>query len=166
MKICIEHQHRHSTAGFTLIELIVTLFILGVLASAAFPLTQLAFKRHKEEQLRHSLATIRDALDAYKRACTEGHIAVGPLDSGYPPNLAVLVKGVVDATSPAATKMYFLRRVPADPMSADDGDSAEGSWGKRSYESDADSPREGVDVYDIYSQSSDVGLNGIPYREW
>jgi general secretion pathway protein G len=159
-------RHCRATKGFTLIELVVTLFILGILASAAFPLTQLAFRRHKEEQLRHSLSTIRDAIDAYKKASAEGHIAIGPLDSGYPPNLAILVTGVVDATSATGRRIYFLRRVPGDPMSDDDGESGEASWGKRSYESDADNPREGADIYDIYSQSSEVGLNGISYREW
>jgi general secretion pathway protein G len=152
--------------GFTLIELVVTLFILAVLASAAAPMTQLAFKRHREEELRRALYTIRDALDAYKKASDEGHIAIGPLDSGYPPTLRVLVEGVPDATSPTPRKMFFLRRIPSDPLSVETFDSGESTWGKRSYESEADHPKEGADVYDIYSLSSDVGLNGIPYSEW
>jgi len=148
-----------------LIELVVTLVILGILASAAVPMAQLAFKRHKEEDLRRALFTIRDAIDAYKKAGDEGHVARDPLASGYPPSLDILVKGVVDATDPAGRKLFFLRRVPTDPLSANQG-AGESSWGKRSYASEPDNPREGDDVYDIYSQSRDVGLNDIPYRNW
>ena len=82
---------RFRNRGFTLIELLVTLVILTILASAATPLVQLEFKRHKEESLRRALNTIRDALDAYKKASLEGHIATDPLESGYPPSLTILV---------------------------------------------------------------------------
>jgi general secretion pathway protein G len=152
-------------SGFTLIELVVTLVILGILASAAAPMAQVAFKRHKEEELRRALYTIRDAIDAYKKAYDEGHVAKDPSASGYPANLEILVKGVVDATDPAARKMFFLRRVPTDPLNAD-GEEGEISWRKRSYASEADQPREGNDVYDIFSKSRNVGLNSIPYKDW
>jgi general secretion pathway protein G len=152
-------------AGFTLIELVVTLFILAILASAAVPMAELAFKRHKEEEFRRALLTIRDAVDAYKKANDEGHIAKDPLESGYPPSLEILVKGVVDATDSAGRKLFFLRRVPTDPLSPDAA-AGESSWGKRRYASEADNPKEGADVYDVFSQSSDVGLNGVPYRDW
>jgi general secretion pathway protein G len=161
----LSQRGKTTSAGFTLIELVVTLFILGILASAAVPMAQLAFKRHKEEELRRALYTIRDAIDAYKKACDEGHIEKAPVDSGYPPDLQILVKGIVDATDPSGRKMYFLRRIPADPLNAS-VDEAERSWGKRSYASEADDPKEGADVYDIYSQSGEVGLNGIPYKDW
>ena len=164
MQLSIRRKRAHE-AGFTLIELVVTLFILGILASAAVPMAELAFKRHKEEEFRRALLTIRDAIDAYKKANDEGHIAKDPLDSGYPPSLEILVKGVVDATDPAGRKLFFLRRVPTDPLNADAGDGGS-SWGKRSYASEADNPKEGADVYDVFSQSSDVGLNGVPYRDW
>lgn len=155
-----------SERGFTLIELMVTLLILALLASAAVPMTQLAFKRHKEEELRRALMTIRDALDNYKKATEEGRIDKGASDSGYPANLGILVTGVVDVSSPASKKLYFLRRIPRDPFATDPDDSNDTTWGKRSYASEADDPKEGIDVYDIYSRSSDVGTNGIPYREW
>lgn len=161
-----QDQRGGRSRGFTLIELVVTLFILAILASAAVPMAQLAFKRHQEEGLRRALNTIRDALDAYKRACDEGHIAIGPLDSGYPASLKTLVEGVPDAMSATPRKIFFLRRIPSDPLSADGADADQGGWGIRSYDSEADHPRKGDDVYDIYSQSDDVGLNGIPYRDW
>lgn len=151
--------------GFTLIELVVTLVILGILASAAVPMAQLAFRRHKEEELHRALYTIRDAIDAYKKAADEGHVAKDPSASGYPPTLAILVTGVVDATDPAGRKMFFLRRVPTDPLNTD-GEVGDRSWSKRSYASEADYPREGDDVYDIFSPSNDVGLNGVPYKDW
>ncbi len=153
-------------SGFTLIELLVTLLVLGVLSSAAVQMVQLAFKRHKEEELRRDLTTIRDAIDAYKKAADEKRIATSPLDSGYPPDLRTLVVGVVDATSPDEKKIYFLRRIPADPMATSEGSAPEDSWGKRSYVSEPTDPQEGSDVYDVYSKSAGIGLNGVAYRDW
>ena len=158
--------HHWRPRGFTLVELLVTLVILGILASASMPMVQLAFRRHKEEILLRSLNSIRDALDAYKQAAVQGHIAVDPLDSGYPPNLTVLVTGVDDALSPTPRKLYFLRRIPSDPFADDAVRGEEDTWGKRSYESDYRQPREGSDVFDVHSRSSEIGLNGIPYSEW
>ena len=68
--------------------------------------------------------------------------------SGYPPDLASLVKGVTDVNDPGGRKLYFLRRVPRDPFFADPNVRAEDTWGKRSYASPPDDPREGDDVFD------------------
>jgi general secretion pathway protein G len=75
------------------------------------------------------------------------------------------VDGVADAKSADKRKIYFLRRIPRDPMAASDLAPGE-SWGVRSYESDADDPREGRDVFDVYSKSAGVAMNGVPYRQW
>jgi len=152
--------------GFTLIELLVTLAIIGVLASAVVPLAELAVQRTKEQELRVALRQIRGALDAYKRAVDEGHVTRKADASGYPPTLDVLVEGVPDEKNPEKAKIYFLRRIPRDPLNSDADVSAAKTWGKRSYASPHDAPEEGNDVFDVYSLAEGAGLNGIPYRQW
>ena len=153
--------------GFTLIEMVITLAILGLLTSLAVPTIQITFKRQKEHELKNALREIRKAIDAYKQATDANKIAISADDSGYPPNLMVLYKGAEDATDPShKKKIYFLRRLPRDPFYPDGTALPDQTWGKRSYESNYDHPKEGKDVYDIYSYSQDSGLNGIPYKDW
>jgi len=152
--------------GFTLIELVVTVAIVGILASALLPLGSLTVQRAKEAELRSALREIRLALDAYKKAYDEGHIERKVGASGYPPNLEVLVQGVPDAKNPKKPKIYFLRRLPRDPMFPDPATPAAETWGKRSYASPPDDPQPGDDVFDVYSLSTASGINGIPYRLW
>lgn len=153
--------------GFTLIELVMTLAIIGLLASVTLPLAELSVQRGKEQDLRLALRQIREGLDAYKQAMDDGRIARSAGKSGYPASLQVLVDGVPDIKNPGTHNMiFFLRRIPRDPMANDPGKSNEDTWGKRSYQSTADDPHEGEDVYDVYSLSSNAGLNGIPYKKW
>lgn len=152
--------------GFTLIELVVTVAIVGLLASAAFPLAQMAARRSKEGDLRVALREIRTAIDAYKDAADQGRIQKEAEASGYPPTLQVLVDGVEDARSATQAKIYFMRRVPRDPFFPDASASAADTWGLRSYASPPDAPAPGDDVYDVYSLSPDNGINGVPYRDW
>ncbi|MGZ8270871.1 MAG: type II secretion system protein [Methylophilus sp.] len=159
-------------SGFTLIELIVTIAIVAILASATMPLLQLTVQRNKESELHANLRQVRDAIDAYKTAYDEGRIELKTEGkSGYPPNLEVLVEGVVDKSDPnSKRKLKFLRRIPSDPMlpknEAGSSIDANSMWGMRSYDSSADSPAAGEDVYDIYSLSLLTGTNGIPYAQW
>ncbi len=153
-------------SGFTLIELVVTVAIVGILASAAVPLAELTMQRQREVELARALRQIRTALDDYKKAWDEGRMEKKTDQSGYPPSLDILVQGVADAKDPQKKKIYFLRRVPRDPFFTDPEVTASDTWGKRSYASPPDSPAQGADVFDVYSLASGTGINGIPYRQW
>ncbi len=154
-------------SGFTLIEMVVTVAIVGLLASVALPLAELGVKRNKEHELRLALREIRTALDAYKQSVEEGRVATVVQQSGYPESLQVLVDGVPDASSPDRKKrIHFLRRIPRDPLFPDPSRPDEETWGKRSYASSHDAPEEGDDVFDVYSLAPGTGLNGIPYGRW
>jgi general secretion pathway protein G len=155
-----------SGKGFSLIELMVTMAILALLASMAVPFAQLVQQRQKEAELRYGLRQIRTAIDAYKAGVKEGRIESPADASGYPPNLDVLWQGVTDKSKPAASRIYFIRRLPRDPFYPDAAAPAAETWGLRSYASPPESPVAGEDVFDVYSQSPATGLNGIPYREW
>lgn len=208
-------RRRTSVGGFTLIEMVVVVMIVGILASAAMPLMALHKRRSQEAELKESLRTLRRAIDAYKQAADKGDIAKRPDDSGYPPSLDVLVKGVPKltpgaalaagkpgdankpgvgaagaaaaptaanaassgfslnpfstttgvATGKAPATIYFLRRLPRDPF-ADPTVPAAQTWGLRSYASPPNAPAPGADVFDVYSRSESVGLDGVPLREW
>jgi general secretion pathway protein G len=153
-------------AGFTLIELVIVVAIVGILALGLIPLGELAVKRSREAELRDALRTIRTGLDAYKKAWDEGRMEKKATDTGYPPNLDVLVDGVKDAKTPDGKKIYFLRRIPRDPMNDDATLPPAKTWGLRSYASPPDEPAPGEDVFDVYSKAEGKGLNGVPYRRW
>ena len=157
---------KRRAAGFTLIEVLVAATVLAVLASTALPLAELSVKRSRENQLRAALREIRGAIDAYKQAVDEGRITKKADETGYPPKLQLLYEGVEDQRSAKKQRIYFLRRMPRDPMHPDAGAPAVATWGLRAYDSPHDAPREGRDVYDVYSLSPATGLNGLPYREW
>jgi general secretion pathway protein G len=148
------------SSGVTLIELMVTMAILAILATAIMPLTQITYKRSKEIEFRRNLRIIRNALDEYKRLSDEGKIQKKAMASGYPEDLEILVTGV-DLQGPIPFKQKFLRRIPKDPLTED------GEWGLRSYSDEPDSDSwGGQDVYDIYSKSEEVALDGTLYKEW
>lgn len=159
----------HPSKGFTLIELIVTVTIVAILASAVMPMLQLTYQRSKENQLRANLRVMREAIDAYKKAADEGRIKKNIDETGYPPNLEILVDGTLDEKDVNKNKLKFLRRIPLDPMLPKDKvdiDDLASNWGLRSYQSDAENSAKGDDVYDVYSLSEQIGINGVPYAKW
>lgn len=151
--------------GFTLIELLISLAILGMIATLAAPVAQVMYQRQQEQELRVALRQIRQAIDQYKQAYDSGRMVKKADASGYPPTLQILEEGVEDARSPDRRKIYFIRRIPRDPFAPSDLQAWE-TWGLRSYASDARNPTAGDDVFDVYSRSERVGLNGLAYREW
>lgn len=157
---------RNRPDGFTLIELVITVAIVGLLASAALPLASMAIQREKESELRGALRDIRSAIDSYKAAAEQGQVLVDADKSGYPANLRLLYEGVEDATSPDKVKIYFLRRLPRDPFYPDGTAAPEDTWGLRSYASPPEDPQPGDDVFDVYSLAKGKGLNGVAYHDW
>ena len=126
-------------------------------------------QRNKESELRANLRQIREAIDAYKKASDEGKIKKNIEESGYPPSLEILVDGVINEKDIKKNKLKFLRRIPLDPMSAvtsTNNNEQPNNWGLRSYSSDIENPQPGDDVFDVYSQSQQLGINGVPYAKW
>ncbi|MFJ4389275.1 type II secretion system protein [Pseudomonas soli] len=158
-------SHRHN-GGFTLVEMVVTVALVALLALIVTPLAQMTIQRAKEQELRTALWQIREAIDAFKKAGDEGRIYRSATTTGYPESLQLLVTGVTDLRDPKGRRLYFLRRIPRDPMQPEASRGGERGWGLRSYASTAEAPQAGDDVYDVYSRSAGTGLNGIPYKEW
>jgi len=148
---------RRSEAGLTLVELIVTVAILGILASAAVPLARFKMQRDKERELRYDLWQMRDAIDHYKDAADKGAFQVKLDSQGYPPDLDELVKGV----DVQGKKVRFLRKIPTDPMTG------KAEWGMRSMQDDPDSDSwGGQSVFDVHSKSTATALDGTKYSDW
>jgi general secretion pathway protein G len=150
--------------GLTTVELLAALGVLLVLTSIAIPLKRWDDKRRREDYLRMSLQTVRDAIDQYKKMVDEGRIQQKDVDQrGYPRDLDELVDGV-DVSDPAtgeAHKMRFLHQIPVDPITG------EAEWGLRSYQDDWDSTSwGGENVWDIYSLSELKALDGTYYKDW
>jgi general secretion pathway protein G len=152
--------------GFTLMELVVTLALLGLMSLLAAPLAELTVQREHEKELRLALREIRTALDRYKLAADQGLIERQVGDSGYPRDLEILSAGVPNQKSPAHEPMIFLRRVPRDPFAPLDLQPAAATWGLRSYGSSPQSPSAGADVFDVFSRAEGMGLDGQPYKDW
>ena len=154
---------RQAERGFTYFELLATIIILMILATAILPTAKVLRKRQKEIELRRELRILRTAIDGYKRAVSAGQIGgtdVKVGSEGYPPDLDVLVKGV-SQVGKIDVKLKFLRRLPFDPMTG------KAEWGKRCYQDDPDDTSWcGENVWDVYSLSAGVGLDGTKYKEW
>jgi general secretion pathway protein G len=150
-------RRRDGEAGLTLVELIVTVAILAILASAVIPLTRFEVKRAKERELHYDLWQMRDAIDHYKDAADRNAFQTKVDSFNYPPDLQTLVDGV----DVQGKKVRFLRRIPIDPMTGKD------DWGLRAMQDDANSDSwGGQNVFDVYSKSDGTALNGTKYNTW
>lgn len=151
-------------AGYTFVELLVVTALVAILASAIMPLARITVQRQKEIELRRDLRELRTAIDHYKDAADQGMLNALELkvdNQGYPPDLETLVKGVPAAGDASGKKLKFLRRIPIDPMTGTN------EWGRRSYQDRPDaSTWGGQNVYDVFTTSEGVGLDGTKYRDW
>lgn len=134
--------------------------IMSILAAMVLPIGKHAMKRQKEAELRTHLRTMRNAIDEFKRFSDGGLIPIELGTDGYPEEMETLIEGV-ELVGQIGKRFRFLRRVPIDPMTG------EAEWGMRSFQDDWDSNSwGGENLFDVYSLSQGVGLNGIPYSEW
>ena len=158
--------------GFTLLEVLITLALVGVLAMTGMPLYEVTARRQKEADLREALRVIRGGLDAYKAAVDTGMLPRVPGQSGYPPTLDTLTESLQRADSPdrdgsgAANRIVILRRLPRDPFFTDPQVPAAQTWRLRSYASRPDDPQPGDDVFDVTSTASGTALDGSAYASW
>ena len=147
--------------GFTLIELIVTVFIVSILVGVAVPLARNSIQRQKEIALREALREMRTAIDKYKDLSDKGSIPAKIDTEGYPEKLQVLVDGV-DLNGTVGKKFKALRRIPIDPMTKST------DWGLRSYQDDPKNSNSwgGQNVFDVYTKSQGTALDGTKYKDW
>jgi general secretion pathway protein G len=125
-----------SSKGFTLLELIVVITIMGILVSIALPNYRNSVISAREAVLRENLYRLRDLIDQYQS------------DKGkYPETLDALVSD------------GYLRKIPSDPISSE-------PWVEEPPEIDSTSSEAATGVYNVKSASNQVGLNGVPYSEW
>ena len=146
--------------GLSLLELIVTITILGILAAGVMPLIRNTAIRTKEIELRRNLRIIRVAIDDYKK--TFDKMPDGPLKagSGYPKELQELVDGHDFGDVKTGTVKFLRRKVlnPLDPKSSTDD---KWGWELRSYSDTGDD-----DVFDVNAPQEGTALDGSKYKEW
>lgn len=144
--------------GVTLMEMIVVITILLILMGAAVPILKVSIRRQRETELRRDLWEMRSAIDRYKDAADKNAFQQKLGSEGYPPDMDTLVNGVEIA---GGKKLRFLRRIPVDPMTGNT------DWGLRSMQDDPQSDSwGGQNVFDVYTKSTGVGLNGTKYKDW
>lgn len=147
--------------AFTLLEIIISMVLLGILAASVVPATKKVVKRQKELELRRSLLEVRQAIDRFKKAYDDGLIKIDNAEQlGYPRDFDEMIAGMPLKES-NGKRMRFLRRIPVDPITG------EAEWGMRSIHDDPENKTWGREnLFDIYSLSDGVALDGTEYSSW
>ena len=140
------HGSRLTThdSGFSLLELLVVMTIIGILAAIAVPALRDSPQRAREATLKEDLFTMRSVIDQYHG------------DKGsYPPDLATLVTA------------GYIRKVPIDPMtkSADTWVAVMEEAPAADSSAPSDAPTT-PGIVDIHSGSTGKSLDGTLYKDW
>ena len=166
MTVSRRMAQRSLMGGFTIIELLVVMAILGILSVVIMPLSEMLVASQKERELKQALWEIRGAIDEYKKVVTSVDNTAPNSASGYPPNLQILVDGIVHPKPEANGRhVYFLRMLPRDPF-ADKALAADKTWRLRSFTSPPENPEPGAEVFDVHSSSDAEALDGSYYAKW
>lgn len=139
------HIQADGEQGFTLLELIIVVAIVGILATIAMPALKDVPRRANEAVLKTNLHTLRDVIDQHYG------------DKGkYPTSLEQLVEA------------GYLRKVPMDPITKRND-----TWVPTFEETDPENPGpetdqndEGPGIVDVHSGATGNSLDGTPYSEW
>ncbi len=123
--------------GYTLLELMIVVAIVGILVTLAIPSFQQSTMKAKEAALKQNLFTMRAVLDQFYA------------DRGdYPESLETLVEE------------KYLRAIPVDPFTR-----SSTTWDEI-YEEQEEGDDSPAGIYDIKSGSDGYALDGTPYKEW
>jgi general secretion pathway protein G len=131
-------RNRKNDAGFTLMELMIVMVIIGILATLAVPSFIGAVKSAREAVLREDLHVMRAAIDSYTMDKQKAPQALDDLiQSGY------------------------LREVPADPMTH-----TKDSWVTDTTDSLSSVDQSDPGINDVHSGSQETGSDGQAYSSW